>query len=210
MAKTFDKLAYKSKDEFLYGYSPNPVKTKNGLVIGGGDVYPEINFTLPPMNINESTMPEVRKQYTMIVNGVLKRAKELHAPGIAVELELLPPMTLNPKWGIEVHKLVRDAMFEYEAKYGLKSVMRITPNDTREILRPPFLRRGEPWENMLKTFEGCAKDGADFLAIESTGGKEIDDDALVNADLRKVIFSLGVLGVRDMRYLWGNIVKIAD
>ena len=209
MAKSFNKLAYNSLDEFVYGSAPNPVKTKGGLIIGGGEIYPEVNFTLPPLDINEGTMPQIIEIYKEMINGVLKRAKELYVPGIVIELELLPPMTVNPKWGIEVNKVVRSVMFEYEVKYGLKSALRITPNDVREINRPPIMRSGRIWESMLETFEGCARDGADFLSIESTGGKEIHDDALVNADLKTVLFSLGVLGVRDMRFLWQNISRIA-
>lgn len=209
MSITYSKLAYTSLNDFLYGVAPNPIKTKNGLIIGGGEIYPEVNFTLPPMDINEGTMPEVLSIYKDMIQGVLKRARELYVPGLVVEVELLPPMTENPKWGIAVNNVVRTAMFEHEAKYGLKSALRITPNDIREINRPPIMRSGRIWESMLETFEGCAKGGADFLAIESTGGKEIHDDALVNADLRTVIFSLGVLGVRDMRFLWKNISRIA-
>ena len=209
MAKSYNKLAYNSLDEFVYGSAPNPVKTKGGLIIGGGEIYPEVNFTLPPLDINEGTMPQIIEIYKEMINGVLKRAKELYVPGIVIELELLPPMTVNPKWGIEVNKVVRSVMFEYEVKYGLKSALRITPNDVREINRPPIMRSGRIWESMLETFEGCARDGADFLSIESTGGKEIHDDALVNADLKTVLFSLGVLGVRDMRFLWQNISRIA-
>ncbi|SHF90656.1 methanol:corrinoid methyltransferase [Caldanaerobius fijiensis DSM 17918] len=210
MRKRFTALTYSSIDDFVYGNAAKPLKMKNGMVIGGGTVYPEINFTLPPMNINKDTMPEVRKQYHEMIEGVLKRAVELHAPGIVVEIELLPDMTAVPEWGIEVCKIVRERMYEYEQKLGLKSLMRITPNDNRDMIRPPKMRAGLYVENMYKTFEGCAKAGADFLAIESTGGKEVNDDALLNADLKKVLFSLGVLGSRDMEYLWGKIVDIAN
>src|SRR5690606_8587436 len=96
------------------------------------------------------------------------------------------------------------------AKHGLKSVLRITPNDTREFDRPPVLRRGENWENMLRTFDGCAAAGAELLSIESVGGKEINDEALTMGDLPGVIFSLCVLGVRDMRFLWTELEKVAQ
>ncbi|HHW29026.1 MAG TPA: methanol--corrinoid methyltransferase [Syntrophomonadaceae bacterium] len=207
--KTFSELAIKSLDDFVYGIAPHPVTAKNGMVIGGGTVYPEINFTLPPMTVNESTMPEVRRQYNEMIGGILERAKDLHAPGIIVELELLPPTTIEPKWGVEICKILRDKMYEYEEKYGLKSLLRITPNDTREIERPPFMRRGELLESIFVTFEKCAEVGADILAIETTGGKEVHDEALVTCDIRKAIFALGVLGVRDMRFMWSRIVDIA-
>ena len=70
----FTKLAYESTDDFLYGVCPKPVKTRNGLVIGGGEMYPEVNFTLPPMNITKDTMPELRRIYSEIIEGVLKKA----------------------------------------------------------------------------------------------------------------------------------------
>ena len=52
--------------------------------------------------------------------------------------------------------------------------------------------------------------GADILSIESTGGKELHDEALISCDIRKAVFALGVLGVRDMRFLWSKIVEIAN
>ena len=130
--KNFTKLAYTKLEDFIYGTAQSPVKCKNGMVIGGGEIYPEINFTLPPMTITKESMPEVLKEYTSMIEDVLKRAKELYVPGLVVEIELLPPMTFNPQWGIDVTKVVRDIMFEYEQKHNLKSVMRITPNDIRE------------------------------------------------------------------------------
>ena len=95
-------------------------------------------------------------------------------------------------------------------KYGLKAALRTTPNDLREMSRPPVMRGGKYWDTMLELYEQCAKDGSDFLSIESTGGKEINDEALVKADIRKAIFAMGVLGCRDMEYLWGNLVKLSD
>ena len=31
---------------------PHPVTTRSGLVIGGGEVYPELNFTLPDVHVS--------------------------------------------------------------------------------------------------------------------------------------------------------------
>ena len=208
--KKFTKLAYDSVDDFIYGVCPNPVTTKNGMVIGGGEVYPEVNFTLPPMNIKQETMPEILNIYKDIITGVLTKAHELHAPGLVIEFETLPDMTEHPEWGLEIHKVLRSTMFEYEVKHGLKSVLRMTPNDLREMNRPPIMRSGKYWDSMVKTFEGAAKDGADILSIESTGGKEINDEAIVNADLRTSIYALGCLGARDMKWLWTNITGIAN
>jgi hypothetical protein len=66
---------------------------------------------------------------------------------------------------------------------GLKSVLRMTPNDNREFERPPLMRRGRYWEAMLELFEGSAAAGAELLSIESVGGKELHDEALVSGNL---------------------------
>ncbi len=208
--KTFNELAYKNVNDFIYGSSIHPVKCKNGLVIGGGQIFPELNFTLPTMLITQDTMPEVLQQYKSIVEDACKRARELHAPGFVVEIELLPPTTYHPEWGIEIVKTVRNVMYDYEQKYGLKSALRITPVDIREDKESVHMWRGRHWEAILQTFEGCAKEGADFLAIESIGGKDIHDDAIVFCEITKSLFALGILGTRDMSKLWSAIVDIAD
>jgi len=207
--KQFTSLAYKSIDEFIYGSCPNPVVCKNGMVIGGGTVYPEINFTLPNMQVTNDTLTEVLETYYDIITGVLTKAHELHAPGVVVEYETLPEFTYNPTWGIQVHRILRDTMNEFEAKHGLKSVIRMTPNDVREFNRPPIMRSGRYFNNMLEVFDTTAKDGADILSIESTGGKEINDEAIINVDLKTSVFALGVLGARDMSFLWQHISNIA-
>jgi methanol--5-hydroxybenzimidazolylcobamide Co-methyltransferase len=63
---------------------------------------------------------------------------------------------------------------------------------------------------MFRSFEYCAREGADFLAIESTGGKEIHDDAILTGDLAMSVFALGILASRDMAYLWARIVQICQ
>ena len=180
------------------------------MVIGGGTLYPEINFTLPPMTIEESTMPEVLRQYREIITGVCERARDLYVPGFVAEIETLPPMTFHPEWGEEVCRNVVNVMKEYAEKYGIKSAVRITPNDIREGGGLVHMWHGSHWDEMLETFERCANAGADLLAIESVGGKETHDEAVLYCDLPKSIFALAVLGCRDMRRLWTEIVRIAD
>ena len=205
----YTTLAINNPDEFYFGVAPKPVKTRHGLVIGGGTVYPELNFTLPPISVEQANLAEIFRQYREIITGALTRAVELETPGLVVEFETLPPMTENPHWGIDITKILVDAMEDAHAKHGLKSTLRITPNDTREFIRPPLMRSGEKWEGMLQTFDGCAAAGAELLSIESVGGKEVHDDALTMCDLPQVIFALCVMGVRDMRFLWTHISRIA-
>jgi methanol--5-hydroxybenzimidazolylcobamide Co-methyltransferase len=205
----FSDLAIRDSDDLRFGVSPKPLTTRQGLTIGGGIVYPELNFTLPPIFVDKNTMPEVRVQYQQIISGALQRAVELEAPGLVVEFETLPPMTENPAWGIELTRLLLDAMEAAHSRHGLKSVLRITPNDIREMERPPRMRSGKLYEAMIQTFDGCAAAGAEWLSIESVGGKEIHDEALMTGDIRSVVFALCILGVRDMRFLWTELGRIA-
>ncbi len=199
-------LAIPETAGFLPGVAPKPVTCGRGVVIGGGTVIPEINFTLPPMIIDESTWPQVRKEYSQIIEGVASRASELGVPGLLVELETLPPMTVKPEWGAEITRLLADVLDKYHAETGLRSALRLTPNDSRDHERPPLMRSGFYWEGMRKLFRSAGAAGADLLAIESTGGKEICDEALMTADLRTMVFALGVLAPRDMEFLWTEIV----
>ncbi len=207
--KHFTELAISNPDDLCFGIAPKPLTTRQGMTLGGGIVYPELNFTLPPMFVDSSTMPEVRSQYRQIITGALQRAVELEAPGLVVEFETLPPMTENPAWAIELTRILQDAMADAHTRHRLKTVLRITPNDTREMERPPRMRSGPLYEAMLATFDGCAAAGAELLSIESVGGKEVHDEALMMGDLRGVLFGLCVLGVRDMRFLWRELDKIA-
>lgn len=208
--KTFNSLAIDNLDDFIYGHAPHPVSTRSGLVIGAGTVYPELNFTLPTMEIQVATMREVRDEYTMMIEGVCRRAAELHAPGLVVEFELLPPMTLEPEWGADITRILRETLDKYRKSDGLIGALRVTPNDIREHERPPIQRGGHLWDDMVRSFELNAQAGADMLSIESTGGKEVHDDALVNGDLTAATFALGVLGCRDMAFLWDMIVDVAN
>jgi len=207
--KRYTALAISDLDDFVFGQSPSPVRVGNGLVIGGGIVYPEINFTLPPMDISADTLPEVQTQYAAMIEGVCTRAVELQAPGLVVEFELLPPMTLEPDWGADVTAILRRTLDRYAKSDGLNSALRVTPNDIRAFSRPPKLHSGAYWDKMLRSMEVCAEAGASMLSIESTGGKEVCDEALLYGDLAKVAFALGVLASRDMARLWDAIVTIA-
>jgi len=205
-----DQLAISHPFDLLFGHAPKPVSCGRGVEIGAGQVLPEINFTLPPMIIEEKTWPEVRRHYTEMIQGVCQRAVDLKAPGLVVEFELLPPMTLHPEWGAEITELLVQALDEYHQKEGMRSALRVTPVDVRDKERPPRMRTGEPMEYTLRSFELCAQAGADLLSIESTGGKELHDQALVQADLAAIVFALGVLAVHDMSYLWSRVVEIAN
>jgi methanol---5-hydroxybenzimidazolylcobamide Co-methyltransferase len=206
----YTQPAIKNLDDFIFGASPYPVTLKNGLTIGGGPVYPELNFTLPSMEVNTATMPEVEAQYAQMISEACARAVELHAPGLVVEFELLPDLTTEPEWGERVTCILRETLDTAQLKHGLQVGLRVTPNDVREFERPQITREGHFVDRMFKSFELCAAAGADMLSIESTGGKEVHDDAILQGDLPMSVFALGVLASRDMAFLWERIVAISN
>jgi methanol--5-hydroxybenzimidazolylcobamide Co-methyltransferase len=119
-------------------------------------------------------------------------------------------MTFHPAWGEEVCKTVVDIIREHAEKQGITGAVRITPVDIREGRDLTHMWRGFHWDAVLETFDRCARTGADLLAIESIGGKEVHDDALMYCNLRHAIWALSVLGCRDMQKLWTAIVEIAE
>jgi len=173
--KVFNKLTIDKQEELLMGTSPHPVKCGNNLTIGDGQVYPEINFTLPIMMITQETMGEVRKHYSEIMENILARTKVLNAPGLVVEFEQLPPMTDTPEWGAEITQLIKTELDKFYVETNIPNALRVTVLDLRDADKPPLLRTGIPTEKTLKGFELCAQAGADILSIESVGGKEVHD-----------------------------------
>ena len=207
--QNYKQLSIQEPSKLIFGNAPHPLTTRRGLIIGGGQVYPELNFTVPPMTIDDATFPNIKKMYKSIITEACQRAVDLGIEGFVAEFETLLEMTQNPAYAVELTKIMNEVMDDYYEKYGLKSALRITPNDLREMERPQRMRSGPLVEKMLETFQGCAEAGGEMLSIESTGGKEIHDDALLSGDIAQVIFSLAVLGVRDMKFLWKKIVDIA-
>ncbi len=106
---TYSELSITDPDTFVFGRCPHPVTAGHLLEIGAGTVYPELNFTLPPMTIEAGTMSEVRAQYAEMIDDALARAVALELPGLVVEFELLPALTEKPAWGAEVVSILRDA-----------------------------------------------------------------------------------------------------
>jgi methanol--5-hydroxybenzimidazolylcobamide Co-methyltransferase len=194
--------------DLIFGKCPRPVLCGHGLSVGGGEVYPELNFTLPPMSIEEKTWGSVLGEYRDICDMITRASTRLKLPGLMVEFELLPPMTEHPAWGAEITGMLSDTLLALHAKTGLACALRVTPTDIRDSVRPPLLRSGKAWELLSASLDACAAAGADVLSIESVGGKEVHDQALLYGDVRGVIFALGVLAPRDMEFLWTSIVDV--
>jgi methanol--5-hydroxybenzimidazolylcobamide Co-methyltransferase len=208
--KSYHQLAIQHPGELTFGVAPHPVQCGFGLNVGGGSVFPELNFTLPPMTIAEQSWGEVMAEYRDIAAMILRTAKRLPMPGLMVEFELLPPMTEHPAWGAEITALLHDTLRQAHQELGLACALRVTPTDIRDMERPPLLRSGKAWNALRASLEACAGAGADVLSIESVGGKEVHDQALLYGDVPGVIFALGVLAPRDMEFLWTEIVSVCN
>ena len=204
--KRYNSLAIENSSELIYGTALYPLSCGRGLTIGNGLVFPEINFTLPTMEINEKTWNSIVKQYTEIIDIVVKRAEILKVPGLVIEFEHLPPMTSNPQLGGEITKVLRNRL----DNCNIPNALRVTVVDLRDGDRPPILRYGNNWDKMKEAFVIAAEAGADILSIESVGGKEVHDQALLYGDLNGIIGSLGILAYKDMTWLWDQITTIAN
>ena len=116
--KHYRVIAYENPDDFIFGKSKYPVKLNNGMVIGGGTVYPEINFSLPHMTIAEDILPLVLSNYREIITGICERAEDLSVPCFVAEIETLPTMTFYPTWGSALIKAVVKIIKDYSVKFG--------------------------------------------------------------------------------------------
>jgi methanol--5-hydroxybenzimidazolylcobamide Co-methyltransferase len=204
----YNTLLIPDTSTFSFGRAPRPVECGFGLIVGGGKVYPELNFTLPQMSITADSWGAVMAEYRDISEMIQRAAARLRLPGLMVEFELLPPMTEHPAWGAEIVTLLHDTLRRVHDDIGLPCALRVTPTDLRDMERPPLLRKGRSWEALETSLSACARAGADVLSIESVGGKEVHDQALLYGDIHGVIFALGVLAPRDMEFLWDAIVRI--
>ncbi len=68
----------------VFGSAPHPVRCGFDLTIGAGPVFPEVNFTLPAIEINAPNWPAIVAQYEEMAANILKRAVALRTPGIVL------------------------------------------------------------------------------------------------------------------------------
>lgn len=206
MARTPNtKMAYSSGAEMMFGTAKKPVTTKRGIVIGGGYVHPEV---VPhPRPGSEKTMKTLLREYERANGDALERMTIVGHPTLQIENEHVFQMTHNPKWGGEIAAQTARQMDDYLAKYGLKASYRSTPADLR---KPDMhhMRESDYTMEIIESFKECSK-YADIVSIESMGGKEIFDHAIIRNDIGGILFGIGVLGAIDMEWMWNQIVEIA-
>ncbi|MCC6857096.1 MAG: hypothetical protein IT158_00970 [Bryobacterales bacterium] len=201
-------LAIQTEEELVFGRAPKPLHCGFDLTIGSGEVYPEVNFTLPAIEVTAPNWPEILRHYEDIAAQIVRRAAALRVPGLVLEFELLPAMTETPEWGAAITAVLHRRLEQAYGKAGLRSALRVTPTDIRDQQKPPVLRGGRAWDNLRRSFELCIAAGADIVSIESVGGKEVHDQALMYGDVTGILFALGVLAPRDMAWLWGEIAGL--
>ncbi|HTO94706.1 MAG TPA: methyltransferase MtaB domain-containing protein, partial [Bacteroidota bacterium] len=81
----YDTLLIPDSSDFSFGRAPRPVECGYGLIVGGGKVYPELNFTLPPMTIESGSWGTVMSEYREIAQMIRRASARLRLPGLMVE-----------------------------------------------------------------------------------------------------------------------------
>lgn len=198
-------MAYSSAQDMMFGSCLYPVTTRNGLSMGNGQVIPEL--IVHPRAGSETSLKTLLREFERGYGEALERCISIGLPCICLEIEHIAQMTLQTGWGEDVAAQTASLMAQYKKRYGLTSACRFTIADVR---KPDMvhLRESERTECVLEAFKACSRH-ADMVAIESIGGKEIFDHALIRNDITGLLFGQAILGGRDMQWLWPRIVDIA-
>ncbi|PQV43348.1 methanol--corrinoid protein co-methyltransferase MtaB [Methanohalophilus euhalobius] len=204
--KRYSSMEYDNFEDLLFGHSKYPVKTGLGLEIGAGYTTAEINYAPRPGAAENKTT--LVNEYERITRDILERMVQIGSPSVVLETEHVQQMTNNPIWGGEVANAQKAIMEDYHDEYGIKCALRHTVGDIRGD-RESIDLRGDAYSRILESFDQVASSGADMLSIESLGGKEVFDHSILRNDMRGVIFSVGILGVLDVEYIWRDICSIA-
>ncbi len=199
----FNTLAYRSHDEIVFGRAKSILRYGFDLTIGNNEVVPEVKYW--PYREHEKEDRVVR-EYVSLTKEILDRAVNLGISSLQLDTELSFFITLKPKLAEEIINKQKNILERYYKNYGIKLALRVTPADVRRLRGIEF---DEAFNIMMETFEIVCKAGADVVSIESIGGKEVFDYALVRGDIEGIVFSLGILAPIDMNKLWREITSIA-
>ncbi|WP_440947655.1 methanol--corrinoid protein co-methyltransferase MtaB [Methanosarcina sp. T3] len=200
------KMAYSSADEMVFGKATKPVKAGLGLEIGAGYTTPEVNYA--PRPEAGASKEKLVKEYERITTDIMARMVQIGAPSVVLETEHVQQMSNHPDWGAAVAHAQKTIMEDYHDEYGIKCALRHTIGDIRES-RDFLQLRGDKYNTFMEAFEQCAQNGADMLSVESMGGKEVFDYAILRNDMAGVLFGIGVLGSMDMEMIWSDIADVA-
>jgi len=200
------KMAYAKADDMVFGKAVKPVKAGLGLEIGAGYTAPEVNYA--PRPEAGASKEKLVKEYERITTDIMARMVQIGAPAVVLETEHVQQMSNHPDWGGAVAHAQKTIMEEYHDEHGIKCALRHTIGDIRET-RDFLALRGDKYSVFMEAFEECAKNGADLLAVESMGGKEIFDYAILRNDMAGILYGIGVLGSMDMEMIWQDIAAVA-
>ncbi len=209
--KRYTKMEYKNADELVFGEAKYPVTYGLGQKAGAGRVIPEINFA--PRPGAEKNPETLRREYVdYIAKDILDRAVTLGFPAVQLENEHIYQMVNDPKkFELPVVVGQKELMEKYHDEYGIALSSRHTIADPRlaeKGLLPKMDKTHNYPEKVIEAAEVAAENGADVISIESMGGKEVSDYAIMNGDIKAWLFGIGYLGSLDMEWLWPQLVDI--
>ncbi len=202
----FSKLKIDKPSELFFGSAKHPLNYGLGLKVGRGEVIPEIKFF--PRTLSDKDAARFKAEVQTITKEILERAVELGVPSLQIETELTFMETKNPKLAAEITSLQKSLMEKYSEEHGVKLGFRVTVADIRDFREG--LRSTANYDLMMETFEAVSSNGADVLSIESEGGKDVFNYSIIRQDVKGIIFSAGLLGSLDMKFLWKDIVNVAS
>jgi len=187
-------------NQLVFGFARHPLRYGNNLEIGNGQVVPEIKY-FPRIG------KDLKEEYKTITEQILKRAVSLGVDKLQLETELTYVEMENTALAGEITRLQKELMEKYAKEYGMNLGLRVTVADVRDFGK---LKHDEQaFNKMLQTFEQVSSSGADVLSIESEGGKELFNYAIIRQDILGIVAALGFLAIHDMGNLWKEIVGIA-
>ncbi|MEM3404208.1 MAG: methyltransferase MtaB domain-containing protein [Nitrososphaeria archaeon] len=190
-----------SPDTLIFGRAKYPLRYGHNLEVGKGQVIPEIKY-FPRVD------KDVKEEYGKITESILKRAVDLDIRSLQLETELTYLEMRTKDLPGDITQLQRHIIDRYAQEYGLNIGFRVTVADIRDLGRPKHDE--DSYMKIMETFESVASNGADVLSIESEGGKELFNYAIIRQDILGVVASIGQLAALDMKKLWKDIVKIAN
>ena len=159
--RRFEKPAYSSPDQLLFGHAKELREYGLGLVIGDGKVVPEINYW--PKREADLNPEMLIEQYRSITQAVLERAVDLGIKHLQLETELSHVPTLKPELAGEITSEQKAMMERYHGKYGINLALRVTVADVRFGFRE--ISYDGSLSKMLEAFDKAASSGADVLSI---------------------------------------------
>ncbi|MBZ9571268.1 methanol--corrinoid methyltransferase [Methanobrevibacter sp. TMH8] len=204
--KKFTQMEYKDPDEMLFGHAKYPVTINENMQIGGGYVIPEINVA--PGEGTEESKEKMISESRNIAHSASGRAVSIGLPAFILEQEHIAQQTYNPDWAGECTQAQVEMLEKYSDEYGVKTALRATPADIRDEEKDSGFWDSDLFNKILESMEACAASGANILSIETTGGKSVSDYGISRGDPKAILFGIGVLGSRDMEYVWNKIVPI--